>query len=413
MTDDNNQSAEQLITQINTIVQALLKNQYADTNLPCVEQTGGLNEELESIYNGLLTFRDMIEELSAYSHALSKGCLDTPFPPRNNYLAGGIKALHSNLLHLNWKVSQVSKGDYSQTIDFMGEFSDTFNSMANKLRLREIQLAEAQSLTRLILEYTDTLIVALRVSTNELVYAKENKQNIYDQSQLSDEVRHIIELLVQNDFCSAEDTAARELYCDVGNRWYTVSFVRSIWYDSEPIYFYMLLDITEHKAEQENLKQHLYIDQTTKAFNRAYAFDKLHELIGQQELFSLMYADLDNLKVVNDTYGHRMGDTLLSRFVDCVQECIRAQDTLCRMGGDEFLLICPGITLETMHTITERIKHKIAHANQQGNDVFQILFSYGLEESTNMSGRTPEGMLEIVDQKMYSHKKKKHKKPLQ
>ena len=411
MADDNNKSTEQLIAQINTIVQALLKNQYTEADTQSVQRAENLSEELESIYSGLLTLRDMVEELSAYSHALSKGYLDTPFPPRDNYLAGGVKALHSNLLHLNWKVSQVSKGDYSQKIDFMGEFSDTFNSMADKLRLREIQLAEAQSLTRLILEYTDTLIFALRINTNELVYAKENKQNIYDQAQLSNEARRIVELLIQNDFSSGDDKADRELYCDVGKRWYTVSFVRSIWYDSEPINFYMLLDITEHKEEQENLKQYIYIDQNTKAFNRAYAFSQLDELVKQQELFSLMYADLDNLKTVNDTYGHRMGDSLILRFVECVQECIRTQDTLCRMGGDEFLLICPGITLDTMRTIAERIIDGIKHANKQGKDIFQISFSYGLEDSVNMAGKTPVSMLEIVDQKMYSHKKLKHMRP--
>jgi hypothetical protein len=77
------------------------------------------------------------QQIVRFTAALADGDLDVPFPPRSNYMAGPIKDLGYKLKHLEWQTQQVAAGDYSQRVDFMGSFSDSFNSMIALLRQRE------------------------------------------------------------------------------------------------------------------------------------------------------------------------------------------------------------------------------------------------------------------------------------
>ena len=72
---------------------------------------------------------------------MSRGNLSVIAPTRKNFLAAGVKQLHSQLNHLAWQLSQISKGDYDQVVDYMGDLSDGFNWMTSQLKLREAQIA--------------------------------------------------------------------------------------------------------------------------------------------------------------------------------------------------------------------------------------------------------------------------------
>jgi class 3 adenylate cyclase len=71
--------------------------------------------------------------LSAFATALSRGDLDAEPPPGNGAVVQALKNLHANLRHLTWKTQQIAKGDFSQQVDFMGGFSEAFNSMTRQL----------------------------------------------------------------------------------------------------------------------------------------------------------------------------------------------------------------------------------------------------------------------------------------
>ncbi len=116
--------------------------------------TGGVaneNErELAIMLNLLFSF---VQEMHEFIHPLSKGTLDdVPVPRPRNFLASPLKELHSRLQHLKWQAKQVAQGDFSQRVDFMGEFSEAFNfmvvSLANSeesLKRKIDQLEEALS----------------------------------------------------------------------------------------------------------------------------------------------------------------------------------------------------------------------------------------------------------------------------
>jgi diguanylate cyclase (GGDEF)-like protein len=92
-----------------------------------------------------LTLTANLKELFLYSAELAKGNLSVEYPSRRNYVAMGVKNLHSKLNHLAWQIEQVAHGDYDQRIDYMGEFSKGYNWMTAQLKLRKEQIEYEKS----------------------------------------------------------------------------------------------------------------------------------------------------------------------------------------------------------------------------------------------------------------------------
>ena len=117
-----------------------------------VENLSNENErKLGEMLNHLITF---IEEIHEFILPLSQGELRSIRLPQNNFLASPFKELHSRLLHLTWQAKQVADGDYKQRVDFMGDFSEAFNSMIIALdrneRLLRNKIEELESALSLI-----------------------------------------------------------------------------------------------------------------------------------------------------------------------------------------------------------------------------------------------------------------------
>ena len=99
-----------------------------------------LDEPYQKLGLGLNYLERAVKEMKAYSAALSKGDLSGFTPSRENFLCENLKNIHANLNHLTWQAKQVAKGDYSQTVSYLGEFSEAFNTMTKQLREREMIL---------------------------------------------------------------------------------------------------------------------------------------------------------------------------------------------------------------------------------------------------------------------------------
>lgn len=101
-----------------------------------------LDEPYRKLGQGLQYLEKAVREMKAYSEALSRGNLSVETPPRDNFLCENLKNIHANLNHLTWQAKQVAKGDYSQTVSYLGEFSEAFNTMTRQLQERESTLKE-------------------------------------------------------------------------------------------------------------------------------------------------------------------------------------------------------------------------------------------------------------------------------
>ena len=87
-----------------------------------------LDEPFRKLGRGLQYFAKTFTETKQYAAALSRGNLSVQPPPRENFLCENLKNIHANLNHLTWQAKQVAKGDYSQTVSYLGEFSEALNT---------------------------------------------------------------------------------------------------------------------------------------------------------------------------------------------------------------------------------------------------------------------------------------------
>jgi len=101
-----------------------------------------LDEDYVNVGKALIYFTHCYSECKTFSGTLAAGNLDVAIPGEKNEMASSLKSLHAGLRHLTWQAQQVAKGDYSQRVDFMGEFSDAFNTMIEQLSERHNKLEE-------------------------------------------------------------------------------------------------------------------------------------------------------------------------------------------------------------------------------------------------------------------------------
>ena len=105
-------------------------------------------------------------------------------------------------------------------------------------------------------------------------------------------------------------------------------------------------------------------DKLTELYNRRYLDPFLdNEIASANRLkrqVSMIMVDMDHFKDINDTYGHFLGDHVLTIFAQVVLKCIRKTDIIARYGGDEFIVVLPSTDTETAHTIAERIRQEVS-----------------------------------------------------
>ena len=121
---------------------------------------------------------------------------------------------------------------------------------------------------------------------------------------------------------------------------------------------YLNEDLGEESDEREFIEgklnaydKKLYTDVLTGAYNRRYFEDELRQ---KSISAGVALIDMDDFKLCNDTYGHNAGDKALTMFVSIIRKCIRKTDILVRYGGDEFILILPGVGADTF---TQKLRH--------------------------------------------------------
>lgn len=125
------------------------------------------------------------------------------------------------------------------------------------------------------------------------------------------------------------------------------------------------LDISDRKEAEEKILQLAFYDPLTHLPNRRLLMDKLQHALASSSRMgnegALLFIDLDNFKMLNDTLGHGIGDLLLQQVAQRLVSCVREADTVARLGGDEFVVLLGGLSMKALEAAvqTEAIGEKI------------------------------------------------------
>jgi len=166
-----------------------------------------------------------------------------------------------------------------------------------------------------------------------------------------------------------------------------------------------LLDISERKRAETKLRYLSTHDILTGIYNRAYFDEELERLKkGRKFPVSIVMADVDRLKEVNDRLGHAAGDELLKHAAEVFKNAFRREDVAARIGGDEFAALLPNTDEGALIEAMERLHQHLLQNNQE-NYRLPLPLSLSIGAATAQSGEELMTAWRMADQRMYREKK--------
>lgn len=344
----------------------------------------------------LIELLNYLEELRHFVSALSSGDLDASLQ-LTGPLAGSLKGLHANLRHLTWQTQQVAAGDFGQRVDFMGAFSDAFNSMvislartredleervrartadlhrANERLLRELH--ERRMAQEALLRSSEEIHnlynlapcgyhsldgdgIIIRINDTELQWLGYSREEIIGKMTVSDLMTEKSRQKFAKNFPRLKERGRvkdleDELVCKDGSILPVLINATAI-YDDEGNYVMSrstIYDITDRKKEEERLMLAKAANPLTGLPGNVSIHHEIDEKLSSATPFDIAYIDIDNFKPYNDFYGFEKGDQVISSLADILLSVINFSDireeSFCgHIGGDDFILLTPPFRAE-------------------------------------------------------------------
>ena len=187
--------------------------------------------------------------------------------------------------------------------------------------------------------------------------------------------------------------------------WFSISV-----YSTEMDHFIVLFDnITERKKAEEQVRFLAHHDPLTGLPNRLVVRDRFEQAMvystSKASRAALLFVDVDNFKLINDTLGHTVGDLVLLELAQRLRECVRTTDTVSRQGGDEFLIVLPAVhrTSEITTIVGKILEHLTPHISIEGHPDLTVTASLGVAVYPD-DGSDFDTLLRKADTAMYHAK---------
>ena len=175
----------------------------------------------------------------------------------------------------------------------------------------------------------------------------------------------------------------------------------------------VVMDITQRKLAEDEIRHLAFYDQLTGLPNRRLLFDRLDQSLSSTSRHkregALLFLDLDNFKILNDTLGHDKGDLLLQQVAERLSACVREGDTVARIGGDEFVVMIEDLSENAQEAATqaktagEKILNTLNDTYQLGNHSYRNTASIGITLFANYR-ETVDELIKQADLAMYQAK---------
>jgi diguanylate cyclase (GGDEF)-like protein/PAS domain S-box-containing protein len=168
-------------------------------------------------------------------------------------------------------------------------------------------------------------------------------------------------------------------------------------------------DVTALKQAEAAMRSLSLKDELTGLYNRRGFFvmaeEYLKTLRRSGKFLTLVYADVDGLKQINDTYGHQEGSQAIQRIAGILKQTFRESDLVARLGGDEFAILAKDVSRDD--TEINRLKENLRNNNAQGGNSYELSLSLGIMRVEPDPTTTVEELIAHADQLMYENKRSK------
>ena len=190
----------------------------------------------------------------------------------------------------------------------------------------------------------------------------------------------------------------------------SASLVRDV--EGRPLHFiFQIQDITERKRAEAAIQTLSLADELTGLYNRrgfmAFCKQHLNTIRRTNKGIVIVYADLDGLKGINDSFGHKEGDRALVKTAELLKETFRTSDVLGRLGGDEFTILAAVDPLGGKEKLMARLKEKFDNYNALRLCPYDLSISVGLAQLDPEGSQSMEDLMAAADAAMYENKRSK------
>lgn len=245
-------------------------------------------------------------------------------------------------------------------------------------------------------------------------FLRSNFQEITHREDLGNDLAHIYRML-SGEILTCQ-LAKRYIHKHGHEVWAltSASLVRDA--QGDPLHFiFQIEDVTERKRAETAIQTLSLVDELTGLYNRRgfLTFAKQHLNSFQRTNKSLMivYADLDGLKQINDSFGHKEGDRALVKTSEILKETFRSSDILARLGGDEFTVLAAVDPDGGIESLVSRLNEKFKDYNKQNPGNYYLSISVGFALLNPEGQQSIEDCMAHADKAMYDNKRKRKTEP--